>query len=53
MKIKNSSVISISVSRNAGWLNATIDSEDYSQDELKDMLVAYKKRRNITYSMEI
>lgn len=45
MKIKNSSVISISVSRNAGWLNATIDSEDYSQDELKDMLAAYKKKK--------
>lgn len=45
VKIKSVGTISISVTQSKGWLNATIDSDEYSADELKAILNAYKKKK--------
>lgn len=45
MKIKPSANISISISQGSGWLTASMDSQDYTKEELMLMLSAYRKKK--------
>lgn len=45
MRITSIKGVNISITKERGWLNASIDSKDYSKDELKSILDAYKKKR--------
>lgn len=45
LKIKSVGGVFLSVSKERGWLNATLDSKDYDKEELKKILEAYRKKK--------
>lgn len=45
LKIKSNAKIHLSIRQGVGWLNASMDSEDFTNEELIEMLHAYKKKK--------